>query len=268
MENTELIVTDTISIVTEERLKMNEYYENDEIEIDLRVLFHTLLRRWWLILLCGILGGAAALGISVGLITPQYRSTSLLYILSKTTSVTSMADLQIGGELAEDFIVIAKSRPVIDGAIKRIQEKEGKTFTRKQIQSMLTVTDQATRILAISATSANPMDASIVANAIAEETVEQMAQITKTDPPSIMERAEVETSPVSPGVKKNTVIGILLGALLSLSILVIQFMLNDHIKTEEDVAKYLRLSTLAVIPTDRRREQHNMKAVKKSEKNK
>ena len=177
MENTELIVTDTISIVTEERLKMNEYYENDEIEIDLRVLFHTLLRRWWLILLCGILGGAAALGISVGLITPQYRSTSLLYILSKTTSVTSMADLQIGGELAEDFIVIAKSRPVIDGAIKRIQEKEGKTFTRKQIQSMLTVTDQATRILSISATSANPMDASIVANAIAEETVEQMAQI-------------------------------------------------------------------------------------------
>ena len=95
-----------------------------------------------------------------------------------------------------------------------------------------------------------------------------MAEITKTDPPSIMERAEVETSPVSPGVKKNVVIGILLGVLLSLSVLVIQFLLNDHIKTEEDVAKYLRLSTLAVIPTDRRREQHNMKAVKKSEKNK
>lgn len=253
MENMEAIVTDTISIVTEERLKMNEYYENDEIEIDLRALFHTLLRRWWLILLCGILGGTAALGITVGLITPKYRSTSLLYILSKTTDVTSMADLQIGGELAEDFIVIAESRSVIDGAIERIQEQEGKTFTREQIQSMLTVTDRATRILAISATSTNPVDASIVANAVAEETVEQMAELTK-DPPSIMEKAEVETSPVSPGIKKNTLIGMLLGILLSLSILVIQFMLNDHIKTEEDVAKYLKLSTLAVIPTDKRRE--------------
>lgn len=248
---------------------MNEKYENDQIEIDLMALLHALAARWWVILICAVVCGAATLGITVGLITPKYESTSLLYILSKTTSITSMADLQIGGELAEDFLVIAKSKPVIDGAIERIKSEEGLEFTREEIEGMLTVGNQATRILSISATSENPVNASIVSNAVAEETVQQMAEITKSDPPSIVERAEVEVRPVSPSVKKNTLMGVLIGILLSGAVLVIQFLLNDHIKTEEDVQKYLGLSTLAVIPMDKRRERKNVvKEARKNEKKK
>ena len=82
--------------------------DNDEIEIDLGELFAVLMKRWWLILLTTVLCGALALLGTLTLMKPKYESSAMLYILSKTTSVTSLADIQIGSELTADFEVTAK----------------------------------------------------------------------------------------------------------------------------------------------------------------
>ena len=67
---------------------------DDEIEIDLRELLAVLLSQWLLILVVTVLGGGIAFGISHYMIVPQYESTSQLYVLSKSTSITSLADIQ------------------------------------------------------------------------------------------------------------------------------------------------------------------------------
>ncbi len=213
----------------------------------------------------GIIAGLIAIIVTLVLLTPQYESKSMLYILSKTTSVTSFADLQLSSGLTADFEVIATSMPVIDGAIEKIQEEDGITLTRKEIQEMISVSNTSdTRILVITAQDADPTRACIVANAVASETADQMAYIMKSDPPTTVEEAEVAVEPISPSVTKNTAVGILAGILLVGLYLVIQFIRNDNIKTQEDVEKYLGLSTLAVIPLekgkpDKRKELKEMK---------
>ena len=168
---------------------MNKEYD-DEVEIDLGALLQTLLRKWWLIAICAIIGAGLALGGTVLFITPKYESQAMLYILNKTTSVTSLADIQIGSALTADFEVIATSKPVIDGAIESLKKEEGKTFTRKEIANMLSVTNKDdTRILVITATSENPQDACIVANAVAENTGIKKGDILNTDPPTTVENA-------------------------------------------------------------------------------
>ena len=52
---------------------MNNKEYDDEIEIDLGALFHVLLRKWWLIGICAIMGGVIALGGTALLITPKYE---------------------------------------------------------------------------------------------------------------------------------------------------------------------------------------------------
>ena len=226
---------------------MNNKEYDDEMEIDLGALFHVLIRKWWLIAICAIMGGVIALGGTALLITPKYESKAQLYILNKTTSVTSLADIQIGSELTADFEVIATSKPVIDAAIERIKEEEDKTFSRKEILDVLTVVNKSgTRILEVKAIDENPADACIIANAVAEATADRMASIMKSDPPTTVESAEVSEKPVS--LLKNTAIGILLGILLVCGVLTVRFIINDNIKTEEDVEKYLGLSTLAIVP--------------------
>lgn len=229
-----------------------ERYENDEIEIDLGSLIRVLLHKWWMFVAGGVIAGLIAIIVTLVLLTPQYESKSMLYILSKTTSVTSFADLQLSSGLTADFEVIATSMPVIDGAIEKIQEEDGVTLTRKEIQRMISVSNTSdTRILVITAQDADPTRACIVANAVASETADQMAYIMKSDPPTTVEEAEVSVEPISPSLSKNTAVGILAGILLVGVYLVIQFIRNDNIKTQEDVEKYLGLSTLAVIPLEK-----------------
>ena len=60
---------------------------DEEMEIDLLEVFHVLLHRWYLIILCAIAFGAVALGFTKFFITPQYEASSMIYILSKTTSI-------------------------------------------------------------------------------------------------------------------------------------------------------------------------------------
>ena len=128
--------------------------EENEMEIDLVSLFFYLLDKWKLLFLGAVVGVVLA-GALVFFQTPMYESNSTLYVLSKTTSITSITDLQAGTELTSDFSVIATSKPVIDSAIKTLK-KDNIKLTRKEIKKMLTVANKTdTRMLSITVTSAD-----------------------------------------------------------------------------------------------------------------
>ncbi len=228
--------------------------DNDEIEIDLGELFAVLMKRWWLILLTTVLCGALALLGTLTLMKPKYESSAMLYILSKTTSVTSLADIQIGSELTADFEVIAKSKPVLDSAVQKLKEEDDAEFTRDELDQMISVSNISdTRILVITATSEDPTAASLVANAVAEATSEQMAYIMKSDQPTTVEQAEVSKNPVSPNLKKNLMVGLLAGIVLSCAVIVLRFLMNNTISNETDVERYLEMPTLAVVPLEKKK---------------
>lgn len=244
---------------------MNEKRMNnrDNSEIDLLELAGVYLRKWWMIALGAIIGAIIAMAVTMCLITPRYQSTAMLYMV-KTNRTISMSDLQLGDALSGDFAVIAKSKPVIDSAIERMKEEENKTFTRSEIQGMVSISTTS-RILSVQVTAADPSDACIIANTMAEAISEQVAEIMKADPPTMVEKAEPSTVPVSPSVRKNTMKGFLVGMFLVCAVLTVLFLMNDSIKTQEDVEKYLNVPTLAVIPyiSDKeRRKSTKMSAVK------
>lgn len=235
---------------------------NQNEEIDLLELFLLLLKKWKLLLLGLIVGGVLAGGATY-LKTPVYQSESMLFILSKTTSITSVADLQLGTELSADFVVIATSKPVIDTAIEQIKEETNVTLTREDVQNMISVTNKEdTRCLLITATSEDPELACSVANAVTEATASQMASIMKSDPPTTVERAEVESTPVDNGLTKNAAVGAVIGFLIVAILFVVPFLLNDKIKTVEDVERYLETGVLGVIPLDKSQE-YKLKQSKK-----
>lgn len=229
---------------------MNEnLIQNEEVEIDLLELFHALLKKWWLILIGGMIGAIVMGLVTNFLITPQYESSAMLYVLNKTTSVTTMADIQIGSALSSDFAVIATSKPVIDTAIEKLEEETGKRYTRKDIINALEVHNiDDTRLLKVTITHENSQVASDMANAIAEATSSQMAEIMKSEPPTIAEWAEPSEKPSSPSLLKNVMLGFLLVAVVICAFIVVLCILNDSIKTEDDINKYLGVPTLATIP--------------------
>jgi capsular polysaccharide biosynthesis protein len=83
---------------------------------------------------------------------------------------------------------------------------------------------------------------------MADATAERVAEVMVTDKPNTVDDAVVPKSPVSPNTKKNTAVAGLCGMVLVMAILLLNYLLDDRIKTEEDVQKYLELTTLASIP--------------------
>lgn len=242
----------------------NTVQRNDVIEVDLLELWYVLWRRWWLLLLSAIVGGAAMWAVTTRLITPMYESKATLYILNKTTSITSMADIQVGSELSSDFEVIATSKPVLDGAIEEIEDEEGLKFTRSDILRNLEVsTIDDTRLLVITVRHENPEIACIIANAVAEVTASRMAEITKSEPPTMAEWAEPSKKPASPSLIKNVVLGVVLAILFMSVVLIVSYISDDNIKTEEDVSKYLDAPTLANISFIGEKERQKDKQKKK-----
>lgn len=223
---------------------------DDEIEIDLTELFQLLLQKIWVILLCMILAGGIVLGGTLLLITPKYEASSMIYILTKTTSVTSLADIQMGEQLTVDFETLAESRPVIEAVIDDLNLD----YTYEEMTDMISTENPTdTRILRLIVENEDAELAKDISNSLAEATAERVAYVMKSDEPTIVENAVTADSPSSPNVLRNTAVGALAGAVLAMAVIVIRYLMNDTIQTEDDIRKYLNLHTLAAIPMEKRR---------------
>lgn len=208
------------------------------------VVFHKL----WLLILCFVVGVAAALLITTQFITPKYEATSMIYIYNKTTSITSLADLQIGSQLAVDFQIVAKTREVMEKVIEDLSLNT----TYEELLGQISISNPTgSHILKIQTTSTDPAQAASISNALMDELRERIAAVMNTDEPSVVERAVMPTKPSSPNVGRYGLLGGAACAFLAAAVIVVSYLMDDTIKTEQDVKRYLGLNTLAAIPLER-----------------
>lgn len=219
---------------------------DDTIEIDLQELFGLLLHWLWLIILCGILTGSAGFGISKFVITPQYESTTKVYILNKQDSSTiTYSDMQLGTQLTKDYAQLIKSRDVLEQVITTcgLTESYGTFSERVEVENIAD-----TRIIAITVRDVEPSMAQFIANEIRKVAAEHIKDVMDIQAVNVAEEANLPSSPASPNIMNWTVAGTLIGICICAMILIARFLMDDTIKTSEDVEKYLELSTLAMIP--------------------
>lgn len=219
---------------------------DDVIEIDLQELVMLLVHRLWLIILCGILTGVIGFIVSKFAITPMYESTTKVYILNKQDNNTvTYSDVQLGTQLTADYAQLIKGRDVLEPVIKKcgLTESYGAFAERITVQTLTN-----TRIIAITVTDADPVMAQFIANEIRKVAAEHIKNVMDIQAVNVAEEAYLPAEPSSPNILKWTAIGALLGIFLCAMIVIIRFLMDDTIKTSEDIEKYLGLSTLAMIP--------------------
>ena len=220
----------------------------EEMEIDLLEIFYLLLHKWKLIVLSTVLTGVCGLLISLFLVTPQYESTSVLYVLSKSTSITSLADIQMGSSLTNDYVEVVTSRPIIEQVIQNLG-LEGETY--KSIKDKISTDNPAnTRLLKITVRDSNPKIAKAIADELANVSKSFISIKMDQAAPTVTQYGYDDGEPVTPNTVKNTVLGALLGAVLAMAVVIVSFLLNDTIMTTDDIEKKLGMTVLASIPMD------------------
>ena len=221
--------------------------ENDEMEIDLKELFFELLSHWKLLAVSTLLVAVIAFMASRFLITPMYESTAELYVLSKSTSITSVADLQIGTNLTSDYMEVISGRPVLEQVITNLELDEDYASLYKKV-SLENPSDS--RIMKITVKDADPELAKTIADEVAEVSAAYIAEKMDQDPPNIIQYGYSDNEKVSPSVGKNTIIGAMLGFFLAAAVVTVSYLLNDTIINPDDLEKKLGLHVLASLPKD------------------
>ena len=226
---------------------MEKQYESDEIEIDLKELFFELLVEWKKIAVSTVLAGLIMFIVSAFILTPQYQSTSKLYVLSKSTSITSLTDLQMGTNLTNDYMEIVGGRPILDQVIANL----GLDYTYGQLGSMIGFSNPSdSRILEITVTHPDPKVAKKIADEMANVAAAFIAEKMDQDPPSVIQYGYIENNPVSPSIVKNTAIGLLAGAFLAMAVVIVTYLMNDTIMTPDDMERKVGIQVLASLPFD------------------
>ena len=152
---------------------------------------------------------------------------------------------------------MAKSRPVLEDVINRLDLK----MTANQLLGKVDVTNkEGTHILNISAVDADPKLAATISNTMSDVVADSIAKIINTDKPNVLESAVVPTVPISPNTRRNVMAGGLAGAAAAMAVIFGMYMMDDTIKTEEDVRKYLKLTVLAALPLEKQDTRKNKKS--------
>ena len=219
----------------------------EEIEIDIKEIVFILLSRIWFILLAGITAGLLFLIASKFILTPQYSSTTKIYVLSKENKNNSLTvtDLQVGSQLTKDYVELVKSRTVLTQVISELNLN----ISTGELAGMISVeTPSDSRIINITATNPDAYLAKDIANEVRSVAAEHICNVMDLEAVNVVDEANIPTSPSSPNVLRNTIIGVLFGVLIAVVVIVITYLSDDTIKTPDEVERYMGVSVLSSIP--------------------
>ena len=196
---------------------------------------------------------------------PVYDSTTKIYILNKEENQTvTYSDVQISTQLTQDYAELIKSRYVIEEVIQRLNLVDVDYEDLSKVLKVDTPSD--TRIVAITARDEDPLMAMQIANCIREVASEHITNVMDIDAINVAETANVPTQKSGPSVMRWTIIAGFLGAVIIAFFAILEYLLDDTIKSNDDVERYLGLSTLALVPLTT--EETDKKKSKKKDKKK
>ncbi len=217
----------------------------DNDVIDLRDLYFAMKRKFLLILAVGLLGACLYGAYTALFMDPLYTSTSSILVLSKETELTSLTDLQFGTQLTSDYQVLLTSTGVMDQVIEDLDLD----VSAKQLRNSIAITNpENTRILEVSVTNTDAALAKEIADQVVEVFCKYVGDKMEVIPPKIIEKGKIPTVQSSPSMLKNVVMGFLLGVIISGGIICLIAVMDDSIKSEEDMEKYLGIAVLASVP--------------------
>lgn len=217
------------------------------VEIDILALLHKLWTKKLLILFIAFYFAAFSFLGTYFFIQPTYTSTTRIYVVNQATDNKNLSaqDLQAGTYLVNDYKEIITSNDVLSEVIK----DEKLNLSEAELSKMVSVnipTD--TRLISISVKAKTGQDAQVLANKVREVASKKIKTVTKVEDVTTLEEAKLPSSPSSPNIKRNVLLGAILGGFVAIVAVLVREVLDDRIRRPEDVEDVLEMTLLGIVP--------------------
>ena len=220
-----------------------------EREINISEVIDLVLRRLWIIVACVTVTTVISFCYSSYFVQPTYTSTGTLYVRNaqeKLDDAVDVGEINASKSLVGTYIEILRS----DTFTKIIADDVNLGYSAGQIKGMLTMTAlNNTEILQIKVNGTNPVHTAIIVNSILKNADEELIRVVEAGSVKIIDVGKIPTSPTSPNIALNTMTGAIMGAIISMLIIVAIHIMDVSVRGEEDVVEKYEIPVLGVIPT-------------------
>lgn len=217
-------------------------------ELDLRELFYVIRKH-----MKGILAGLAfglicAVLISMFVLPKKYTSSVSLYVNNGQpilNNALNVNDINASQKLVGTYIVILQDEHVME----QVAEQLSRPVSAAQLTGMISMgAVNDTEILAISANTEDPQLSAEICNVFAEIAPQVLQRVVKAGSVEVLGEAKAATSPSSPSVVKNGLIGALIGLVLMIGWTFYREMADNTVKSEDDLRKHVDIPVLGEVP--------------------
>ena len=222
--------------------------DNEENEvIDLTEILSAVRQHLLELIFVTLVAALVGFTVSKFLMNPKYDSSALMIVNTRQDVNANVTSDQINSatKLVSTYSIIIKS----DTVLQQVIDNLGLNLTYAQLNKRVTVAAvDDTQVMKITVQSDSPEWARQVCEQIITVAPDVIKEAVEAGSVKVISNASLATEPVSPNIKKNTMLAAAVGFVLVIGIIVLQVLLDNKINTEEDVTKYLDMTVLGVIP--------------------
>ena len=218
------------------------------IEINIRKLVFACLDKWWLIVLFAVIAAFASGLFTAKVIQPKYRSTVTFYVNNaqdyEQVNYISSSSLSAAEQLVNTYIGIISTNT----ALEKVGQQAGGLSAAQVRQCLSAQQVTETVLFRVSVTHTDPAMALRIARAAEEVMPEHLAAVVEGSSTKVVDKPRLATTPYSPNIQRNIVLGAMLGSMAAILIVVLMYMLDVRIKDEEDLNAISKYPVLGQIP--------------------
>ncbi len=237
--------------------------------MNLRDYVRVVRKRWLLLVGCLVLCLAGGVLLTVTT-TKKYESTAQLFVSSSNSEDTTNSQLAQGSTYTlarvQSYTAVADSPAVAQSVIAALQKTNpsvlGQSPNANQLASEVSADAPTGKVLInLHVTDRNPVKAQVLAQALAEQFAGYIT--TKLEPPAsptskspvtvtVIRNASTPTSPVAPNKKLNIGLAFIIGVVLGVGLAIVRELLDNTVKSPEDLTSAAGLPVLGIVPWDKR----------------
>ena len=221
-------------------------------ELDLKELFFMFWNKKLEIILITLMFVAVGIGYSYFFVKPEYTSTTSLVLAQSSSSgqtgdgAISATDLTMNSKLVSTYSELIKRKAILGQVCENLNIPESNI---QELRGKIKVNSaKNTEIIEISVTNKDPNIAAAIANEIAKVFGEKIVEIYNISNVYLLDRAEANAVPSNINHMKDVVIFASIGLVIAAVYVLIANMLDNTIKTEQDVEATTELLVLSSIP--------------------
>lgn len=219
-----------------------------DYEIDIISILKALLNKiWFIIIFALIIGGMFFIGTKL-FVKPTYRSSFTAYVNNKAQTNSdslSNSDIMASKELVQTYSKILTSNSVLMMSAEAINLDASYSTLTEMVSTYI---EDQTEIITVYVESTSPQQAFDLAKSISVISPKYVSEIVEGSSMKIIDNPEMPENRYKPSYFKSTLFGVMLGMLIAIFGVVVNYFVDDRIKSEKTLEPRYSIPVVGVIP--------------------